>query len=65
MQTRCYVNINKLPGFEISDLKTGEILHRVEVQGFQMGALKRHGYPSQAGSLSALMAARSIPPPVR
>ena len=45
-QTRCYVNVNKLLGFEVGDLNTGKMLHRVEVQGFQMGKVKRHGCPS-------------------
>ena len=41
-----YVCINGLLGFEIGDVKTGKKLLRVEVQGFQMGAVKRHGCPS-------------------
>ncbi|MGH9768500.1 MAG: YncE family protein, partial [Blastocatellia bacterium] len=42
-QTLCYVNVNELLGFEIGDLKTGKMLHRVEVSGFQKGPVKRHG----------------------
>ena len=42
----CLVNVNKLLGFEIGDLKTGKVLHRVEVQGFKQGKIKRHGCPS-------------------
>ena len=45
-QTRVYVNVNKLLGFEIGDLETGKMLQRVEVQGFKMGKVKRHGCPS-------------------
>ena len=45
-QTRCIVNINDLLGFEIGDLKTGKMLHRVEVKGFSKGPIKRHGCPS-------------------
>ena len=45
-QTLCFVNINELLGFEIGDLKTGKKLHRVEVEGFQQGPVKRHGCPS-------------------
>ncbi len=45
-QTRCFVNVNQLLGFEIGDLTTGKKLHRVEVQGFKMGPVKRHGCPS-------------------
>jgi DNA-binding beta-propeller fold protein YncE len=42
----CFVNVNGLLGFEIGDLKTGRMLHRVEVAGFETGAVKRHGCPS-------------------
>jgi len=45
-QTRCYVNVNQLLGFEIGDLTTGKMLHRVEVTGFDQGPVKRHGCPS-------------------
>lgn len=45
-QTLCFVNVNKLLGFEIGDLKTGKKLHRVEVAGFEQGPVKRHGCPS-------------------
>lgn len=51
-QTLCFVNINELLGFEIGDLKTGKKLHRVEVQGFQKGAVKRHGCPSHGIGLT-------------
>ncbi|MEZ4703374.1 MAG: hypothetical protein R2834_23795 [Rhodothermales bacterium] len=45
-QTLCFVNVNELLGFEIGDLKTGDMLHRVEVAGFEKGPVKRHGCPS-------------------
>ena len=45
-QTLVFVNINQLLGFEIGDLRTGKKLHRVEVKGFEMGPVKRHGCPS-------------------
>lgn len=51
-QTRCYVNLNFLLGFEIGDLRTGKKLHRVEVQGFSMGLVKRHGCPSHGVGLT-------------
>lgn len=51
-QTLCYVNVNELLGFEIGDLKTGKLLHRVEVQGFQKGPVKRHGCPSHGVGLT-------------
>jgi DNA-binding beta-propeller fold protein YncE len=45
-QTLCFVNVNELLGFEIGDITTGKKLHRVEVQGFEKGPVKRHGCPS-------------------
>jgi hypothetical protein len=45
-ESLCFVNVNELLGFEIGDLKTGKKLHRVEVQGFEKGPVKRHGCPS-------------------
>jgi DNA-binding beta-propeller fold protein YncE len=45
-QTLCYVNVNDLLGFEIGDLKSGRMLHRIEVKGFEKGTPKRHGCPS-------------------
>jgi DNA-binding beta-propeller fold protein YncE len=51
-QTRCYVNVNELLGFEIGDLKTGKLLGRVEVSGFEKGPVKRHGCPSHGIALT-------------
>ena len=33
-ETLAFVNVNYLQGFEVADLTTGKVLHRVEVQGF-------------------------------
>lgn len=51
-QTLVFVNVNELLGFEIGDLKTGKKLHRVEVQGFEKGPVKRHGCPSHGIGLT-------------
>lgn len=51
-QTLCFVNVNELLGFEIGDLKTGQKLHRVEVEGFKPGPTKRHGCPSHGIALT-------------
>jgi len=51
-QRYCYVNVNELLGFEIGDLQSGKMLHRVEVQGFQTGTVKRHGCPSHGIALT-------------
>jgi len=50
--TLCFVNVNGLLGFEIGDLATGAKLHRVEVEGFQPGVVKRHGCPSHGIGLT-------------
>lgn len=36
-QTLCFVNVNGLLGFEVGDLQTGKMIHRVEVQGYKQG----------------------------
>ncbi len=51
-QTLCFVNVNGLLGFEIGDLRTGKMLHRIEVSGFQKGPTKRHGCPSHGVGLT-------------
>lgn len=51
-QTLCFVNVNELLGFEIGDIKTGKMLHRVEVTGYQKGPVKRHGCPSHGVGLT-------------
>ena len=43
---------NGLLGFEVGDLKTGKMLHRVEIQGFAQGVPKRHGCPSHGVGLT-------------
>jgi DNA-binding beta-propeller fold protein YncE len=51
-QTLCFVNVNGLLGFEVGDLQTGKMLHRVEVQGNRQGPVKRHGCPSHGIGLT-------------
>lgn len=51
-QTLAYVNVNDLLGFEIGDIRTGKMLARVEVTGFQKGPTKRHGCPSHGIGLT-------------
>src|SRR6516162_4513351 len=51
-QTRCYVNVNDLLGFEIGDLTTGKKLAHVEVTGFERGPVKRHSCPSHGIGLT-------------
>jgi len=51
-ETLCYVNVNELLGFEIGDLRTGKVLHRIEIAGFEKGPVKRHGCPSHGIALT-------------
>jgi DNA-binding beta-propeller fold protein YncE len=51
-QTLCFVNVNGLLGFEIGDLRTGKMLHRIEVQGYKQGPVKRHSCPSHGVGLT-------------
>jgi hypothetical protein len=48
----CFVNVNELLGFEVGDIRTGKMLHRVEVPGFKQGPVKRHGCPSHGIGMS-------------
>ena len=50
--TLCFVNVNGLLGFEIGDLRTGKVLHRVELAGSKPGSEKRHGCPSHGIGLT-------------
>ncbi len=50
--TLVFVNINGLLGFEVGDIRTGKMLHRVEVQGYKQGPVKRHGCPSHGIALT-------------
>lgn len=47
-----FVNVNGLLGFEIADLNTGKVLHRVEISGFAQGPPKRHDCPSHGIGLT-------------
>jgi YVTN family beta-propeller protein len=51
-KTRCFVTVNGLLGFEVGDLATGKMLARVEVQGFKIGSVMRHGCPSHGVGLT-------------
>jgi DNA-binding beta-propeller fold protein YncE len=45
-QSLLFANINDFLGFEIADLKTGAIIHHVEVPGVTAGRSPTHGIPS-------------------
>ena len=50
--TLAFVNVNGLLGFEVGDIRTGKKLHRVEVEGYAQGPVKRHGCPSHGIALT-------------
>ena len=51
-QTRCYCCVDGLLGFEIGDLTTGKMIHRIEVPGVTQGPVKMHGCPSHGVGLT-------------
>ncbi len=51
-ETRCFVNVNGLLGFEVGDIATGKKLYHVEVAGYKQGPVKRHGCPSHGIGLT-------------
>lgn len=51
-KTRCFVNVNRLLGFEIGDLTTGRFVERVEVADAKPGKPMRHGCPSHGIGLT-------------
>ncbi|HEX8677686.1 MAG TPA: hypothetical protein VF700_10730, partial [Segetibacter sp.] len=50
--TLVYVTVDSLLGFEAGDFKTGKKLARIEVEGWNMGAVRRHGNPSHGIGLT-------------
>jgi DNA-binding beta-propeller fold protein YncE len=50
--TLAFVNLNGLLGFEVGEIVTGKVLHRVEVPGYRPGPVKRHGCPSHGVGLT-------------
>lgn len=51
-QTYAFCNVNELLGFEVGDIKSGKMIHRVTVPGFEKGVVKRHGCPSHGVGLT-------------
>ena len=51
-QTLAFVCVNELLGFEVADLASGKLLHRVPVEGYERGPIKRHGCPSHGIALT-------------
>jgi DNA-binding beta-propeller fold protein YncE len=51
-QTFAFCCVNELLGFEVGDIKSGKMVHRVTVPGFKKGTVKRHGCPSHGVGLT-------------
>jgi len=51
-ETRVFATVDSLLGFEVADLKTGKLLDRIEVQGWEAGPVRRHGNPSHGIGLT-------------
>jgi DNA-binding beta-propeller fold protein YncE len=47
-----YVTVDSLLGFEVGDLKTGQVLSHVVVEGWEPGPVRRHGNPSHGIALT-------------
>ncbi|HEY7289481.1 MAG TPA: hypothetical protein VH583_06550, partial [Vicinamibacterales bacterium] len=45
-ETLLFANVNDILGFEVADVQTGAVLHRVEVPGVTPGKSPTHGIPS-------------------
>jgi DNA-binding beta-propeller fold protein YncE len=51
-ETLVYATVDSLLGFEVGDLTTGKKLARIEVEGWNMGPVRRHGNPSHGIGLT-------------
>jgi len=51
-ETLAYVTVDSLLGFEVGDLVTAKKLDHVEVKGWNMGPVRRHGNPSHGIALT-------------
>ncbi len=51
-ESRVFVTVNELLGFEVGDLNTGEKLASITVLGWDKGPVRRHGNPSHGIGLT-------------
>lgn len=51
-ETLVFATVDSLLGFEVAELHTGKWLARVEVEGWNMGPVRRHGNPSHGIGLT-------------
>jgi DNA-binding beta-propeller fold protein YncE len=52
-QSLVFANVNNLLGFEVADLSTGKVLHRIEVTGVPVANSPVHGTPSHGIAMTA------------
>jgi DNA-binding beta-propeller fold protein YncE len=51
-ETRAYITVDSLLGFEVGDIKTGKKLSHIVVEGWTTGPVRRHGNPSHGIGLT-------------
>lgn len=51
-ETMVYATVDSLLGFEVADLRSGRLLDRIVVEGWNMGPVRRHGNPSHGIGLT-------------
>jgi len=51
-ETKAFVTVDSLLGFEVGDIKTGKKLAHIIVEGWETGQVKRHGCPSHGIGLT-------------
>lgn len=51
-ETLIFATVDSLLGFEVGDLKTGKVLDKIVVEGWNKGPVRRHGNPSHGIGLT-------------
>lgn len=51
-ETRAYVTVDSLLGFEVGDIQTGKKIAHIEVEGWTKGPVRRHGNPAHGIGLT-------------
>jgi DNA-binding beta-propeller fold protein YncE len=51
-ETLVFATVDSLLGFEVGDLKTGKVLQKIVVEGWNKGPVRRHGNPSHGIGLT-------------
>jgi DNA-binding beta-propeller fold protein YncE len=51
-ETLAFATVDSLLGFEVADLKSGKLIARIQVEGWNKGPVRRHGNPSHGIGLT-------------